>query len=312
MANSPPPPTITVAAPEPSEEEKITLFAPFEALKPSKSRFQRSMELDLESTTSGSPDMKKEIEFQSSEAQTGNAKVFFRKIKAAVSGSGSSTNSLSSDRTPSPVAPVTSSLLGAEGEMSFYPQLEGTSLKARHLPRPTPRSSVASGSYKAAGGEPVSSVQSASEDPQISLTSYSDAHSRSTRPAGGGVARPGAHAGEVGRSQPRPGGGVARPPAQTSRPGEGVARKPGGGVAKPPGGGVTRPQASSKPPGGCVARPQAPAGGCVTKPQGGGMARPQAPAGGGVARPQSQAVNKTEMLKRFGSIADNQVQVNMA
>jgi hypothetical protein len=208
--------------------ETITLFAPFEAQKPSRSLFQRSPE--LESKSSSNKD--REIEFQTSEAQaSGNAKVLFRKLKAAASWS-----SLS----PSIQFEGSSNQYSGGGRVGVEQHTydgDGSLRSHRSKVSPTPSSgSVAS--FVGSGGEHRQKMDhSMNETPEISLTSYSDARSRA-----------------IGKQLPSV-GGVAR-----------LQTQPGG-----------------------VARPQ-------TQP-------------GGVPRPQTPAVNKTEMLKRFGSIADNQVQV---
>lgn len=207
-----------------SFEETITLFAPFEAQKPSRSLFQRSSELESESGSSRVETNSREIVFQDPESQAGgNAKVLFRKLKAAVSGS--SINSLS---------PVTSSISSSQfvGN-SNPPQSVGFKLHTSdsngslrsHRSKVSPTPSAVSGVEQSAAVPRHIMKQNVNEEPTISLTSYSDAHNR-----------------VVGKL----------------------------------------PATSSSHSGGCVARPQA------------------------------QTVNKTEMLKRFGSIADSQVEVSIA
>lgn len=209
---------------EVSGDETITLFAPFEAQKPTRSLFQRSSEHEGDSSSSG-VDMSKEIIFDGSDAQTsGNARVLFRKLKAAVSGSSNSSQASGSSSSGSSTAPFQS----VGGHSSLKPPTSDASSLRSHRSKVSPTSSVVSFSSAVSveqGSIPrhiaaANMEQSVTEDPKISLTSYSDAHSRR----------------------------IAKNPSALNT-------------------------------------------------------------GGGVARPQAQAVNKTEMLKRFGSIADNQVQV---
>lgn len=217
--------------PTSNSEDTITLFAPFEAQKPSRSLFQRSSEYEGDSNGSGVDARSREIVFDASDAQSsGNARVLFRKLKAAVSGSSSS-----SQATASSSSSVTSSAQfnkpqNAELKFSLKPPTSERSSLRGHRSKVSPTSSVVSVSSATGveqGGVPGHIVAttmewSINEEPKISLTSYSDAHSHAVK-------------------QPT---GVLH-------------------------------------------------------------------TGGGTARPQAQAVNKTEMLKRFGSIADNQVQVSV-
>lgn len=219
----------------PSEEEQITLFAPFEANKPhsASSRalalFQGSSEADSDLATSS-----REIEFQESETQSaGNAKVLFRKLRAAVSSSGGSTSSYSPVSTPSPAQlsiarSQNNRTCNLEVSVNIHPPESLGGRGHRHHGRFSPTASVSSSNMaSSSGGRGISgeggiAVPSVREEQKISLTSYSDAHQRMVE--------------------------------------EGSRR---GGEEKGGGGG-----------------------------------------GGG-------AVNKTEMLKRFGNIADSKVQVNL-
>lgn len=168
-----------------SEEEQITLFAPFEANKASGralSRFQRSSEVESDQRVSS-----KEIEFQDSESQSaGNAKVLFRKLKAVVSSGGVSSSSYSPTSTPSPAQ-----LAIAKNKSNRQPTLkvhvnvfppEGSEGKGSHYDKHS--SSVSSSVVVTSSGGRVVSLegtergQAAREDPRISLTSYSDAHHR--------------------------------------------------------------------------------------------------------------------------------------
>lgn len=206
---------------EEDNKEEITLFAPFGAQKPTRSVFQRSSEYESEFSDSKSDSKSREIEFQNSETQSiGNAKVLFRKLKAVVSGSSASSLSMSTS-TPDPNGSKPPSM-GVGGNYNHTPSASSLDNGARGS-RVSPTPSVGN-SVMARGGVDQVSVhteptvtqsveQGLSEEPRISLTSYSDAHSHMIK--------------------------------KTAHP------------------------------------------------------------GGGVARPQSQAVNKTEMLKRFGNIADN-------
>lgn len=238
---------------EQEQEEEITHFAPFGAQKPTRSAFLRSSEYESEFSESKSDS--KEIEFQESEAQsvTSGAKVLFRKLKAAVSGSSASVSSSSQEVTGSNLSSNNSPGLATtqpQRGSSHAPLSEPVSGGARggggsgHMrsgasPTPSFGNSMASGTGVSAvdqltsdpGGLTMSTAEQAlSEETKISLTSYSDAHK--------------------------------------------IRKTPGAGAS----------------------------GG---NPSGGGVA-------GGMARPQAQAVNKTEMLKRFGSIADNKgVQVHV-
>lgn len=210
-----------------AEETTITLFAPFEAQKPSRSVFQRSSQIESESSARRVEVQSKEIEFQNSEAQgSGNAKVLFRKLKAAVSGTPSSDASSSTSSSNSSSVQIIIGSSSPKGIGTTRNSSDSGSLRGhRSKGSPTP-STVNAASFVGGTGQAASSrsimEQSVGEDPKISLTSYSDAHNRL----------------------------IAKQPA-TSHP------------------------------------------------------------GGGVARPQAQAVNKSEMLKRFGSIADNKVQVSV-
>lgn len=192
---------------EAEQREEITLFAPFGAQKPTRSLFQRSSDYESEFSDSKSDSKSREIEFQSSETQTaGNAKVLFRKLKAVVSGTSTSSLSMSSaQETPS----VDNSARGYWSKASPTPSV-GSSIN-------TATGTADQASLYLEPSVTLSVEQGLSDEPKISLTSYSDAHSHRVK--------------------------------RTAHP------------------------------------------------------------GGGVARPQSQAVNKTEMLKRFGNIADNTVQV---
>ena len=218
---------------EAEKEEEITLFAPFGAQKPSKSVFQHSSEYEGEFSDGRSDS--REIEFQSSETPSvGNApKVLFRKLKAAVSGSSLSSLSMSTSvQEPSsvtlkpPVNKPPGSSNRAGPNSSKAPSADTRAYRSRNSPTPSLGSSVAiSVEQGGISGDPhMRTVEQAlSEEPKISLTSYSDAHGH-------------------------------------------VLRKTG---------------------------------------------HPSAGGGGGVVRQQSQAVNKSEMLKRFGTIADNKgVQVS--
>lgn len=210
-----------------SDEEKITLFAPFEALKSSRSLFQRSEERDSEYNSSRSEARSREIEFQESATgqSSGSAVVLFRKLKAVVSGSSSSSTSSTSSPAQLNSRPPT-----LVANTSNHPPSDNRCLqsgqRAKYSPTPSARSASSGVEHGGVSAEPsvtASVEQNLSEEPRISLTSYSDPHSHMTKKS--------AH--------------------------------PGGGAV----------------------------------------------GGGGVVRPQAQAVNKTEMLKRFGSIADNKVQV---
>lgn len=196
-----PPPNPTTSEVE-AYEETITSFAPFEAQKPSRSLFQRSSEIEGDSNSSGVDTRSKEIVFHASDAQsTGNARVLFRKLIAAVSGSSSSSqpNVSSSSSGGSSYAKPES----AEGKATLKPPSSLTG----HRSKVSPTSSVVSVSSAVSveqGGMPGHIVatnmeQSVNEEPKISLTSYSDAHGRAVKqPAalhtGGGTVRPQAQA----------------------------------------------------------------------------------------------------------------------
>ncbi len=191
-------------------DESITNFAPFESLKPARSRFQRSAECVDDSGSFRVDPQSREIEFHSSESQSsGNPKVLFRKIKAAVSGSNISSSYSaqypSDNSKPLSLGGPTTSLGGQRSTADHAPS--SASIKS------APTSIKHSEPSMAAS---IEQTVREFDSPKISLTSYSDPH----------------------HMPPRVGG-----------------------------------------------------------------------AAGGVARPQAQAVNKTEMLKRFGSIAESQVQV---
>ncbi len=223
------------------EEDTITLFAPFESQKPARSLFYSS-EQDVENNDSRAGHAKsREAEFQASESQAtpGSAAVIFRRLKAAVSGGGSSSSlspSVSVPNKPSPLARISDPPQNQGGKetnrnsnQSLTSDRYQKGQRSSVSPTPSAGSVSSSNVEPATTGDPKmfrnpkSSVNvEHSLEPRISLTSYSDPHVRAARqqPFMGGVA------------------------------------------------------------------------------------------GGGVARPQAQAVNKSEMLKRFGSIADNQVQVS--
>lgn len=238
------------------EDDKITLFAPFEAQKPPRSLFHESESEVFQGSENQGSARSKELEFQSSESQPpGNAKVIFRKLKAAVSGSTSTSGNSSfsylsaSVSFPSKSSPLTQSSNSYQGRAppTQPPAAAGSGVRFQKGQRssvsPTP-SSESSGISSSStdpsmvtttivedpkmsrNPKPTVNVEQ-SVEPRISLTSYSDPPRHKVRPGGGG-------------------GGVV-----------GVA---GGG--------------------------------------------------GSGARSQTPAVNKSEMLKRFGSIADNQVQVS--
>ena len=224
-----PQPDAATSDPSGSAEETttITLFAPFEAQKPSRSVFQRSCEPERESSAGKVEAKGRELEIQNPEAQ---AKVLFRKLKAAVSGSSNPSSNVSSftdSSNPSSVQIIVGSSspqsVGPSRNSSDQGDSHGSLRGHRSRVSPTPSAvSVASFVGGAEQAAPPRITMEQSIDPKISLTSYSDAHSRL------------------------------------------IARQP-----------------------------------------------PSSHPGGGVAKPQAQAVNKTEMLKRFGSIADNQVQVGV-
>ena len=174
-----------------SEEDKITLFAPFEVNKShtASSRalavLHRSSEADSELWTNS-----REIEFRESETQyAGNARVLFRKLKAAVSSSGGSSSSYSPISTPSP-----SQLSNARHrikrrcnlEVSVnIPPPEGLGERGHlHYGRFSPTSSISSSNMASSSGgrdisgEGITVERSVREDQKISLTSYSDAHQR--------------------------------------------------------------------------------------------------------------------------------------
>ena len=210
---------------------EITLFAPFEANR------ANTKTLALLQGSSGAEDSdqgvsSREIEFQDSATHTtGNAKVLFRKLIAAVSTSGGSTSSYSPVSTPSP-AQLSSTRnrvtrpYNLEVSTSVPPPERGHGRRQYHHERFSPNSSISSSNMaSSSGGGHGASEEDAQpcikEERKISLPSYSDTHQRMM--------------------------------------GEGPRK--GGGEERVTGGG-----------------------------------------GGG-------AVNKTEMLKRFGNIADSNVQV---
>lgn len=219
------------------EDTTITLFAPFEVQKPSRSLFQRSADRESDFSSSKSESRSREIEFQNSEApSSGNPKVIFRKLKAAVSSSSGTTSKRPQELSVTVQPPAAAAAAVAETSVSSSQRSKisptpstGSSNPASSSSNPASSSSSIRQGYNSGEANVVGSVERAlSEETKISLTSYSDAHRRT------------------------------------------------------------------------VKHPLLPPGGP------GGVARPQSQ---GEARPQLQAVNKTEMLKRFGSIADNKVQV---
>ncbi len=207
--------TSTLEGEGPGEgEPTITSFAAFDAAKPARALFGRPVGAESETVGlegSGS----KEIEFRGSETQSsGTAKVFFRKIKSAVSGSTTATTQRS-------ISPGYSESSSYQSQKS-YPRDNS----------PAPSSSSTGGGSGQGLHQGGGVTMEILDDPKISITSYSDAHSRLP-----------------GRHQPRPHPVQAQPQQQ-------------------------------------------------------GMASASRP-------PSSQAVNKSEMLKRFGNIADNKVQVSV-
>ena len=195
------PPTSSEHPPDTNDEVQITLFAPFEANKSSRAPFLRSSENDSdESRTSVSSNRSREIEFQNSESRSAG-KVLFRKIKSAVSGSSSASSNTFSGPSPAQTS-----------VMNKPPNVKGPAMSSSN------NAALSNQATNFGDGLAVVMESTLDEDPRISLTSYSDAHSRM-----------------VAKQQGRDSGG---------------------------------------------------------------------------SRVQSQAVNKTEMLKRFGSIAENKVQVS--
>ena len=239
------------------EDDKITLFAPFEAQKPPRALFYNSDEEEAQKSenrgsTAGTGSG--EIEFQGSESQApGSATVIFRKLRAAVSGgstgpsSGNSSSLSASVSVSNKPSPLVQSLnfrpnQGSRGASRNAHPLGNSSIHFQKGQRSSASPTPSAGSTGVSSNNTDPSTATAggmarntkvnveqSVEPRISLTSYSD-----------------------------PRGHIVR---QSSSGGGGVVMGMAGGV--------------------------------------------------GVVRPQAQAVNKSEMLKRFGSIADNQVQVCM-
>lgn len=180
------------------EDTTITLFAPFEVQKPSRSLFQRSADRESDFSSSKSESRSREIEFQNSEApSSGNPKVIFRKLKAAVSSSSATTSKRPQELSVTVQPPAAAAAAVAETSVS-------SSQRSKISPTPSTGSSNPASSSSSIGqgrnsGEAsvVGSVERAlSEETKISLTSYSDAHRRTVKhplppPGGpGGVARP--------------------------------------------------------------------------------------------------------------------------
>jgi len=190
----------------PSEEEQITLFAPFEPHRGSGKRFQRSYELETSDPSS------KEIEFRSSQSQTGgNATVIFKKLKAAMGSGASSTSSYSPTSTPSPAQfRAASSKNNRSGALNVQvnvlpPEERGS--KGRFQYEGQNSSSVSSNAVSSNGGRPTSEggtgkSHMVSDDPRISITSYTDAHRRA------GYEAPTRRGGDRGSGRPDGGGAV--------------------------------------------------------------------------------------------------------
>ena len=173
----------------PSEEEQITLFAPFEAHKEHPKKFQKSSETDSDVAS-------KEIEFQSSNSQSaGNAKVLFRKLKAVMSSGASSASSYSPVSTPSPAQQTVAKRSGTSNpgnrpsglkvHVNIFPPENSGKERSKY----EGHSSKFAGNTQGGAGQMASSRTSdgrihatiaPSDDPRISLTSYSDAHHHRT------------------------------------------------------------------------------------------------------------------------------------
>ena len=202
----------------PSEEE-ITLFAPFEPHKASGKRFQRSSELETSDPSS------KEIELPSSQSQTGgNATVIFKKLfRAGVSSGTSSTSSYSPASTPSPAQQSAASNRssrpgGRLGTSNVRVNVLPPEDKGRFQYERRNSSSVSSSNAVSSSGGRLTSEggtgksQLVSDDPRISLTSYSDAHRRAGKEEPrvdrrSGRSNGGGGSGRVGRGAVNGGGG---------------------------------------------------------------------------------------------------------
>ena len=148
--------------------EKITLFAPFESGKNSKNVSPRSSEFQKDKGGGKSSTNNLEVEFR--ESQNQSPKVFFRKIKLAVSGSTTSTSSHSSSHAPGP--PKLGGGMTSQAFKSDY----SSGVKVGSIPSINMSSSERK--HSSSGHVSVNANRDNGNFPQISLTSYSDAHSR--------------------------------------------------------------------------------------------------------------------------------------
>lgn len=153
-----------------NDQEEITHFAPFETQKGSRSLFHKSSELESQCIVSESDSSSKEIEFQQSLSGqfSGNAVVLFRKLKAAVGGGGGVTTPFNTSPVEFPANRHTLDDSGSSGlTHSDYSAARSVSAVSSTLEHGRVDAELAMSSAVR---------ENSSEEPRISLTSYSDAH----------------------------------------------------------------------------------------------------------------------------------------